>query len=100
MTQRDTSTVPTYDLGLRTKVFVVLGAGQGIGRQTAHALSQVGAKVVCVGRGAEMTQAVSAEIDGMAVVGDASKRADMERIFAQTLETFGRLDGIVDIIGS
>src|SRR4051812_22010597 len=100
MTQRDTSPVPAYGIDLKTKVFVVLGAGQGIGRQSAHALSQAGAKVVCVGRGADMTEAVAAEVKGTAVVGDASKRADMERIFTQTLEIYGRLDGIVDIIGS
>jgi len=100
MTQCDTSPVPHYELGLQNKVFVVLGAGQGIGRQTAHALSQAGGKVVCVGRGAEMTNAVATEVSGLAVVGDASKRADMERIFAQTLQVYGRLDGVVDIIGS
>ena len=30
--------------------FVVLGAGQGIGRQSAHALAQSGARVLCVDR--------------------------------------------------
>ena len=45
MTNSDDSTVPDYFARLRLdgRPFVVLGAGQGIGRQTTHALSQAGA---------------------------------------------------------
>ena len=40
------STLKLLDLAGRG--FVVLGAGQGIGEQAAHALAQAGATVMCV----------------------------------------------------
>ena len=81
------------------KVFVVLGAGQGIGRQAAHALSQAGAKVICVGRRAGPTEAIAAEVGGVALVGDATIRADVERMGREAIERCGRVDGLVDILG-
>src|SRR5207245_8257490 len=44
--------VPDYlqQLRLDGKNFVVLGAGQGIGEATTHALAQAGARVLCVDR--------------------------------------------------
>ncbi|MGE0098298.1 MAG: SDR family NAD(P)-dependent oxidoreductase [Hydrogenophaga sp.] len=97
----DTSPVPDYGRlwRLDQQVFIVLGAGQGIGRQAAHALSQAGATVVCVGRRAEATQAIAAEVGGVAIVGDATVRADVERIAAEVMQRFGRIHGLVDILG-
>ena len=97
----DDSPVPDYRglLLLEQRVFIVLGAGQGIGRQAAHALAQAGAKVICVGRRQEPTEAVAAQVGGIAMLGDANVRADMERIAAETMERCGRIDGLVDILG-
>ena len=81
------------------QVFIVLGAAEGIGRQTAHALAQAGAHVVCVGRRAEATRAMADEVGGSAVVADATVRADVERLAAETMARHGRIDGLVDIIG-
>ena len=101
MNELDTSPVPDYRnlLLLDKRVCIVLGAGQGIGRQAAHALAQAGAKVVCVGRRAEPTEAVAAQVGGHAVIADATVRADMERLCRETFEKFGRIDGLVDILG-
>lgn len=97
----DPLATPSYADLLRMdgKVMLVLGAGQGIGRETARGLAQLGARVVCVGRGAEATEAVAREVGGIACLGDATVRADMRRIVDETLETCGRLDGLVDILG-
>jgi NAD(P)-dependent dehydrogenase (short-subunit alcohol dehydrogenase family) len=101
MSDLDTSPTPDYGKLLRMdgKVFVVFGAGAGMGRQTAHALAQMGAKVVCIGRGKEATEKVAAEIGGLAILGDMSVRADAEAVFARIEADYGRLDGVVDIIG-
>jgi NAD(P)-dependent dehydrogenase (short-subunit alcohol dehydrogenase family) len=80
------------------QTFVVLGAGQGIGRQSALALSQMGANVVCVGRRKEPTEAVAREVGGVAILADAQDRDDMERLFAEVMTRFGRLNGVVDVI--
>jgi NAD(P)-dependent dehydrogenase (short-subunit alcohol dehydrogenase family) len=95
------SPVPDFLRMLRLdgKVFVVLGAGQGIGRQAAHALSQAGAKVICVGRRAEPTEAIANEVGGVALIGDATIRADVERMGREAIERCGHVDGLVDILG-
>jgi NAD(P)-dependent dehydrogenase (short-subunit alcohol dehydrogenase family) len=96
----DSIQVPQFSdlLRLDDQVWVVLGAGQGIGRQSAHALAQSGATVVCVGRGREATENVAQEVGGTAFLGDAQSRADMTRLFAEVRQRFGKLNGIVDII--
>jgi NAD(P)-dependent dehydrogenase (short-subunit alcohol dehydrogenase family) len=82
--------------GLR---FIVLGAGNGIGRQTAHALASVGARLVCVDRDGDLAHDVADEVGGTPWVGDATRRAEMERLFSEGPAVLGGLDGIVDIIG-
>ena len=101
MTSFDITPVPDYAARARLdgQAFVVIGAGQGIGRQTAHALTQAGARVVCVGRGAALTEAVAGEIGGLAILGDATVRADVERIFATAKAEFGGVHGVVDTLG-
>ncbi|HEY3737951.1 MAG TPA: SDR family oxidoreductase [Jatrophihabitans sp.] len=101
MTTTDQSPVPSYTdlLRLDGKVFVVAGAGQGMGRQTSHALAQVGAKVVCVDMRDDLAKEIADEVDGIPWVGDVTDRADVERLLTDTLQQAGRLDGLVDIIG-
>src|ERR1700689_1149167 len=80
--------------------FVVLGAGQGIGRQPCHALAQAGARVLCVDRDSELADAIAAEVDGVACVADVTVRADVERVFTEAAARFGdTLRGLVDIVG-
>jgi NAD(P)-dependent dehydrogenase (short-subunit alcohol dehydrogenase family) len=97
----DRSAVPDYPKLLRLdgRVFAVLGGGNGIGRQTCHALSQAGARVVCVDRDAALAQAVAAETGGDALCGDVTRREEVERIFAEARERAGPVRGVVDIVG-
>lgn len=81
------------------RVQVVLGAGQGIGREAAHALAQAGAKVACVDRDADLADRVAGEVDGFPLSGDITDRSQVERLFAEVRETAGRVDGVVDIVG-
>lgn len=79
--------------------FVVLGAGQGIGEQAAHALAQAGARVLCVDRDELLARTIAETVRGVPCAADVTSRADMERIFATAKREFGRVHGVVDIIG-
>ena len=98
---RDVSPVPDYtkSFQLAGRVFVVLGGGNGIGRQTCHALAQAGAKVVCVDRDAKLAEAVADEVSGLGLSGDITRRDDVERIFAEAHKQAGPVRGAVDIVG-
>ena len=61
---------------------LVTGAGRGIGARIARELAANGWHVTVAGRTAEQVEAVAREIDGTAVVGDVSKREDVERMIA------------------
>lgn len=76
------------------KVAVITGGGRGIGRAVAEALSADDWDVVVAGRTQEsLDETVSAlPGDGLAVVADVGSEADVERLFASTLERFGRVD--------
>jgi NAD(P)-dependent dehydrogenase (short-subunit alcohol dehydrogenase family) len=97
----DTSPVPDYPGKLRLdgKGFLILGAGQGIGRQTTHALASAGARVFCVDRDSELANAVAGEVDGTAWTGDVTIREDVERMTADAERELGAINGFVDIVG-
>jgi NAD(P)-dependent dehydrogenase (short-subunit alcohol dehydrogenase family) len=102
MTRSDDTAVPDYPGRLRLdgKGFIILGAGQGIGRQASHALASVGANLVTVDLDPDLAADIAGEVDGTPWSGDATKREDVERLFAEAKETFGgKVDGFVDIIG-
>jgi NAD(P)-dependent dehydrogenase (short-subunit alcohol dehydrogenase family) len=102
MTRTDDSEVPDYPGKLRLdgRHFVLIGAGQGIGRQAAHALSQSGAAVFCVDKDPDLADDIAEEVGGTAWSGDATQRADAERLYADAAGAAdGRIDGVVDIVG-
>ena len=53
---------------------LVTGGGRGIGANIARELAAAGMRVWVTGRTAAQVEAVAAEIDGHALVGDVSKR--------------------------
>jgi 3-oxoacyl-[acyl-carrier protein] reductase len=86
---------------LRDKVAVVTGASQGIGRATALALAEAGAKVAVAARNAEKLAALVAEIEGrggaaLAVPMDVADAAQVKAGFQAVLGKFGRLDILVN----
>jgi NAD(P)-dependent dehydrogenase (short-subunit alcohol dehydrogenase family) len=101
MTTSDRSSVPDYPALLRLdgRGFVVVGAGQGIGRQTAHALTAAGARVVCADAERDRAEAVAAETRGTAWVGDVRARDAVEGLIGAAGRALGHLDGLVDIVG-
>ena len=101
MTSIDSSPIPDYPAMLRLdgKGLVVVGAGQGIGRQTAAALAQAGANVMCCDIRGDLAHEIAAEIDATPWVGDATRRDEVERLVSEASAALGRIDGFVDIIG-
>src|SRR5262245_2455388 len=101
MTPADESGVPDYPglLRLDRRRFLVLGAGQGIGRQATHALASAGARVACVDVEADRANDVAREVGGVALVGDMTDRDAMEQVMDGAVAALGGLDGVVDIIG-
>ena len=61
---------------------LVTGGGRGIGADIARELAGAGWHVTVTGRTAGQVEEVAAEIGGTAVVGDVSKREDVERMIA------------------
>lgn len=60
-------------------VALVTGGGRGIGANIARELASAGMDVVVTGRTREQVEGVAQEIGGRALVGDVSKREDVER---------------------
>jgi NAD(P)-dependent dehydrogenase (short-subunit alcohol dehydrogenase family) len=86
---------------LKDKVAIVTGAGSGIGRAIAVCFAQEGARVVLADRneaGGATTLGLVNAAGGEAhlVVADVSRAADTERIFAEAVQVFGRLDALVN----
>src|SRR5918999_243298 len=86
------------------KVALVTGSSSGIGEAIARALAAEGATVVLAARRADRLQANADEIvagggTAVALTVDVSSEADVERLFATTMERFGRLDVLVNNAG-
>jgi NAD(P)-dependent dehydrogenase (short-subunit alcohol dehydrogenase family) len=77
-----------------SKIALITGAGSGIGRAAAIALSEAGFTVVLAGRRREVLDAAAAEAGpkAVAVTCDIRAPASVAALFAEISERFGRLD--------
>src|SRR5271154_1795941 len=86
---------------LKDKVALVTGASQGIGRATARALAEGGAKVAAAARNVEKLASLVAEIEAaggeaLAVPMDVADATQVKTGFQQLLGKFGKLDILVN----
>jgi len=85
------------------KVAIVTGAGTGIGKCSALALLQVGYAVALAGRRVGLLEAAAKEsgtgAKTLVVPTDVSDPDSIRALFAQTKETFGRLDVLFNNAG-
>src|SRR5690242_8863275 len=93
------------DLGLQGKAVFVAGASKGLGAATARQFAREGARVAINSRDEAKLAAMAADIQAetgaevLALAGDVSKAADIERSIAQAAERFGGLDVLVTNAG-
>jgi NADP-dependent 3-hydroxy acid dehydrogenase YdfG len=91
-------------MGVRDKVCIITGAGSGIGYGTAVRLAEQGAKIGLVGRTASKVEAVRDEIkskggEALAFALDVSDYDGVRAMTEQTLNTFGRIDVLINNAG-
>jgi gluconate 5-dehydrogenase len=89
---------------LAGRVALVPGGGGGIGSSLAEALAGAGAKVAVAGRTRETCEATVVRIqaagsEGLAITADMTSEADCDRMVAETIERFGRVDILVNAVG-
>lgn len=89
---------------MENRVAIVTGASRGIGRSIAEALAAKGARIVAVDIDLEATQQMVADLkangtDAVAVQGNVTDPADVERMFDEAVQAFERVDILVNNAG-
>jgi NAD(P)-dependent dehydrogenase (short-subunit alcohol dehydrogenase family) len=89
---------------LQDKVALITGAGRGIGKAIALAFAAEGADLVLCSRTASQVRAVGDEVRGcgrrcLALAADVGRAEDVERVVAEALREFGRIDVLVNNAG-
>jgi len=82
------------------KTAFITGAGSGIGAATARLMGSQGAAVGVMGRTARTVERTTGQVRAqggraVAIAGDVSVEADVDRAFRMVVEHFGRLDIVV-----
>ncbi len=91
-------------MGLKDKVCIVTGGGSGIGRAAALLMAAQGARVAVVGRTESKLTAVRGEIErqggsALALSLDVADHAAVQRMAAEVLATWARIDVLVNNAG-
>ena len=86
------------------KVVVITGASSGIGESTARYLAKLGATVVLGARRKDRLDAIVKDIQAgggkaLAVLVDATKRAEVEALAQKAIATYGKIDVLVNNAG-
>jgi NAD(P)-dependent dehydrogenase (short-subunit alcohol dehydrogenase family) len=80
-------------------VALVTGGGRGIGASIVRELADAGMQVAVTGRTAERVEAVAADVDGLALVGDVSRRDDVESWVERVESELGPISLLVNNAG-
>jgi NADP-dependent 3-hydroxy acid dehydrogenase YdfG len=89
---------------IEQKVVVITGASSGLGEAAARRLADDDARVVLGARRTDRIETLAAEITGkggeaLAVTTDVTDRAQVERLVDAAVETYGRIDVILNNAG-
>src|SRR5688572_17017506 len=81
------------------KVAVVTGGGQGIGEAICRRLAAAGARVGVFDLSADNARRVADAVGGVPLIGDLTKEADLDRVFAEVVSKAGPVDVLVNNAG-
>ena len=87
---------------LKDKVFVVTGGGSGLGKAMSKYFLELGAKVVITSRNMEKLEKAKAELEEVTggtvlpVACDIRNYEEIEAVLKATLDTFGKVDGLLN----
>ncbi|NLG98972.1 MAG: SDR family NAD(P)-dependent oxidoreductase [Chloroflexi bacterium] len=89
---------------MNSRVLIITGASRGLGAAAARAAAELGANVTLASRSPDGLNAVLKEIEaggrrGLAVRADVSRADDCREVIRQTVEAFGRIDGLINNSG-
>jgi 3-oxoacyl-[acyl-carrier protein] reductase len=87
------------ELGLKGRTAIVCGASSGIGLAIAESLAGEGANVAMFARRRDLLEQEAERLGGLAVRGDVTNPADLERLVDRTLKAFGGIDILVNNSG-
>jgi gluconate 5-dehydrogenase len=90
---------------LTGKTAIITGGGRGLGEQMAEGLAEAGANIVLCSRKKEACQQVADRlattgVKTLALACDISQPEDIKNVVHQTIETFGRIDILINNSGA
>jgi NAD(P)-dependent dehydrogenase (short-subunit alcohol dehydrogenase family) len=94
--------IPEFDITGQN--VLIVGGGRGIGKGIALAFAEAGANVAVSALTPTGVNQVAEEVralgrDALALTGDGTKAADMDRVAQQVLDQFGHLDTLITCVG-
>jgi NADP-dependent 3-hydroxy acid dehydrogenase YdfG len=90
---------------IQGKVVVITGASSGLGESSAHHLAKLGATVVLAARRKDRLDSIAKKIaaeggKALAVTADVTKRADVDGLVKKAVDTYGKIDVLVNNAGT
>ncbi len=86
------------------QVAVITGASRGIGHASAIALAKEGVNIVATARSADQLDELVSEckalgVEAISIAGDAAKEEDARKVYAAAMDSFGKVDILVNNVG-
>lgn len=91
-------------MSIHDKIAIITGASRGVGRASALRFAGAGARIFLFSRTRTALEALADEITATGgtahiVVGDVAREEDVQRLFRQVEEMYGRVDILVNCAG-